>query len=323
MPRHVRNSASDSQAALTDRPTLSPPSSTHYYYSLPANPTVVTLDGRHSPFAASTIQSKQHKSSFAKNIRPILAMLGAAAMTGAIVAIVFTTPYLTTSGEFSTGAHDGYIVTLTILSTIFAMSITVQIRALLLRQVDEKLNTLRTSGGPRLTESEEFRNLDGRWQTILSIEKFTEKFRHPRIALLYLTTGLITTSIVASFSLSTTTREYSFKSVLPLGPNRCILGWTPSMPAHEAYWWPIVTAGWGMDGGYFIQASLDDCPTREAVTLLRDTNVESPSLHAYADKGVAVESSAIGTPVTIYSSEGCSDRGIYGLQSTDCSKFGS
>lgn len=240
-------------------------------------------------------------------ILTVLALLGALTITCGVTIIVFVEVYLTHWGTYSTTEHSIYIVALTITSTLLASFITNQIRKLLLMQVDHKLTNFT---GP---ESQNFEYLNRRWQTILGIESLFIKVGHPQIAIIYLATGLITTALVASFSPSTTIRQYPFLSVLPLGPNRCVAGWLPSKPAKVAYWWPPLP---GFDDGYFIYAALDDCPTRDAMTLMGNININNPSVFAYADKDVAVHPTAVDTPLSIYSSEGSSsspDEGLHVL----------
>ena len=224
-------------------------------------------------------------------------------LAGGVIAIVFVEVYLTHWGIFSTTQHSLYIVALTVTSTVLATFITNQIRMLLLQQIDSDL-----AAGH---ESRRFEMLNKRWQTILGIESLFTKVAHPQIAMVYIVTGLITTALVASFSPSATFRQYPFSSVLPLGPNRCVSGWLPSKPEDVAYWWPPLP---GTDKGYFIYAALDDCPTRDSMTLMGNINVNDPSIFAYADKGVAIHSSAVGAPLSIYSPEGAAvDQGLHAL----------
>jgi hypothetical protein len=130
--------------------------------------------------------------------------------------------YLTQSGTISTTEHSMYIVSLTITSTVTASFITIQIRKLLLKQVDRSVaDFVDGNNGSQNLES-----LNKRWQTILGIESSS--------TIIYLATGLITAALVASFSPSTTFREYTFLSALPLGPNRCVEGWLVEKPAHVA-----------------------------------------------------------------------------------------
>lgn len=246
--------------------------------------------------------------SFVKTtILPALALLGALAITCAITIVVFVEVYLTHSGTYSTTEHSIYIVALTITSTLLASLITNQIRNLLLSQVDRRLTHYID------VESQRFENLNGRWQTILGIESAFTKIGHQQIVIIYTATGMITTALIASFSPITTVREYPFLSVLPLGPNRCVTGWLPSRPGHVKYWWPTLP---GSTDGYFLPAALDDCVIRVVTTLMGNITINNPLVFAYADKGVAVHSTAIGAPLSIYSSEGSSlglDEGLQAL----------
>lgn len=237
---------------------------------------------------------------------PSLAFAVAGLTTAAIVLVAFTNLYLTTSGPFSSDTHTLYILALSIISTLLSAFIASQARLLFLRQIDRRLYNATSSDRQVLVSSPDFGNIDRRWKVILAVSTLLEKFRHPRIAIVYLLTGLTTSAIIAAFSPSVTLRPYPFTPILPLGgdSDRCVPGELPSKPMHVAYWWSIPNSMLGAESGFFIWASLDDCPTRQAISLTGSINIENPSVFAYDDKGVAVHPSAIGTPLTIYYSEG-------------------
>jgi hypothetical protein len=246
------------------------------------------------------------------NTVPFLGLLTAIVGTCTTIAVVFTEPYITIAGALSTDSHTSYTLLLAMASTLIASFITGQIRQLLLRQIDASLDS---DDDTNLNERalipvSRFALLDGRWQTILTMSSVAEKFRHPRIAIVYLVTGLISSTLITAFSPNNTVRQYPFSSVLPLGPNRCVVGEAASRQYSLDYWWPTPDSALGAESGYFIPAPLSDCPTEDAITLSGNINIDNPSVYAYVDGGVAVGPTAIGTPMTIYSSTGWPNPGL-------------
>jgi hypothetical protein len=224
-----------------------------------------------------------------KNLLPIAALVTSLIIAAILATVVVTPIYLTSSGPYSTKQHAIYTTTSAILATIFTAFIASQVRGLLLRQVD---------GG--LQDISRIKSLGRRWRVILKIGSLVESVRYPAIVTVYLLTSLITTAIVAGLTPDLKTRNFPYSPKISYGPSIC----TGTYPLAEVendgrpYYWDF-----GNGSAFFIPANGGGCPTRYATMLAGNVNPVNPDVFAYADGGVAVLSSAIGTPLSIYSSQ--------------------
>jgi len=218
---------------------------------------------------------------------PLLALAGSLAVTATIIALVFAPMHLTTSGVYSTKQRAIYVTVTTLLATIFTALVSAQIQKLLLRQVDSDL----------AASPSDIEGLNRRWRTVLGIGSLADRTRNILIGVVYLFTGLITTAIVASFTPNTSTRSFPYSLGIPLGPNICVGVIPLAQNSGGDYYWNL-----GNGSVFYIPANAGSCPTRQAVTLAANINIINPNTFAYADMGVAVHASAVGTPITVYSS---------------------
>jgi len=232
-----------------------------------------------------------------RNVTPVLALVLSVATTAALITIVFTTTYLTTSGLYSSTQRALYVTLSTVLATLIAAFVASQLQHLLLQQIDHQLASVSNA-----EEGINLKALDARWQAVLKVAGFRDTFHHIPIKVTFLIVGLITTAIVAGFTPSTTIRVFPYNPVIPLGPNAHCVYTIYDLTDREDYSWNV-----GNGNSLFIQANMGWCPTREAVTLSGGINIVNPDEYAYADTGVAVHSSAIGTPISVYSSEKTDD----------------
>jgi hypothetical protein len=224
-------------------------------------------------------------------LTPVFAFLGCLALISTFIAILLTPIYLTTYGVYSTKQHAIYVTGTTILATLFTSFVSSQIQKLLLYKLDDHLRQEATR--PRRSG---LVSLTRRWQAILRIGKLVDRGRHLPIALSYILAGLITTAIVATFSPSQTTRLFPYSLKIPHGPQQCPL--TEDLLAVEQngrdYYW-------NLGNGSALAYPANACgPSRIALTLSGDINTINPDAFAYADSGVAVHSSAIGAPFSVY-----------------------
>lgn len=205
-----------------------------------------------------------------------------------------TTPYLTSSGPYNTTQRAIYITSTTILATLFTLFITTQIQDLLLRRIE---STIQQSAiiKQQWVQSSEFKAINGSWRTVLGISSLREKARNLPIEFIYLLAGLITTAIVTSFTPSLTVRLFPYSPTIPFGPSPCA---GVNLADSRDYSWTLANGS-----SFFIPANAGGCPTRQAVTLAGNINIINPAAFAYADDGVAVHSTAIGTPVSVYSAQ--------------------
>jgi hypothetical protein len=231
------------------------------------------------------------------HVKSLLALVLLFSITAMLITIVFTTPYLTASGLYSSTQHAVYVTILTILATLLAGFVASQVQNLLLQRIDYQLVTLSNSSARRNLEA-----INGRWQTVLQMANVRETLHNSPIKITFLIVGLVTTAIVAGFSPSTTSRVFPFNPIIPLGPNTHCVDTVYNLTDPEDY-------SWNLENGssLFIQANMGWCPTRDAVMLSGGINNVNPGVYAYADTGVAVHSSAVGTPITVYSSEQSDD----------------
>jgi hypothetical protein len=221
---------------------------------------------------------------------PLLTIFGLLGLSCAIIAVSLTAANLTTSGGYTAAQHAAYIIITTIFATLFTTIVRSYTRKLFLMKIDVAL-----AHGANLEQ------LNTWWRSVLGLASVVERTRNLHVALAYLCTGLITTVIVASFSPSTTTRSYSYNPAISYGPGLCGEALTPSqvgaIQGYPYYW----TNSNG--SAFVIQSNTGYCPTREAVTLASDINTNNPLDFAYADEGVAVHVTAIGTPFSVYSTD--------------------
>jgi hypothetical protein len=212
------------------------------------------------------------------------------------IAVLLTPIYLTTYGIYSTKQHAIYVTGTTILATLFTSFISSQIQKLLLYKLDSQLRQEVTHpGGSGLV------SLTRRWQAILRIGKLVDRGRHLPIALSYIFTSLITTAIVATFSPGQTARLFPYSLKIPhgYGPQQC-----PLIEDLLAVEQDCRDYYWNLGNGSALWYPANACgPLRVAVTLSGDINTINPDAFAYADSGVAVHSSAIGAPFSVYAPE--------------------
>jgi hypothetical protein len=221
-----------------------------------------------------------------------LALLGLVAVSCAIIAVTLTPANLTTAGGYTTSQHAVYITITTIVATLFTAAVESTTRKLLLMRVDRALS-----------RGDNVKRLDGKWRALLGLAGLSERARNFQITIIYFCTGLITTAIVASFSPATTERTYPYTPAIPYGPGLCGAVLSPAEVAINRgydYYWTFSNSS-----AYVIPANSGYCPTHSAVALASNININinNPLDFAYADEGVTVHVTAIGTPFSVYSTE--------------------
>lgn len=228
-----------------------------------------------------------------------------------IIVVTFTNPYLTTSGSFPSTSHTLLVVGTTILATLLANLVSSRIRRLLLGQIDISLREMYIRHAPSWDraptpatgESASISNVDRRWRGILSIDALSEKPHNMGTLLQYLACGLITTAIVAAVTPSATTRVVLYSPIIPDANyefNASCVYMVPSIDID-----PTRDYSWDLKNGssFYVPANAGGCPTRTALYLADTINNVDPDAYAYADLGVAIQSNAIGTPVSVYSTQ--------------------
>lgn len=224
----------------------------------------------------------------------LVVMIFALVVTGQTIIVALVRFDLT-----EVGAYDGFqraayaTVSIIVASAITAFTISC-LRKLWLARID-RLFVPSTDHG----------RLQGRWGTALAVGSIADLFRHFDIQITYLIAAFITTSIVASITPTPATREINFGlDVAPGLPWRCATVQEQSDERYSVYEWQLPNGSYLSAGGNWAA-----CPSRWAVTLMGGINFINASQYAYADLGVAVKSTAIGAPVSVYGKDPVTEMG--------------
>jgi hypothetical protein len=220
---------------------------------------------------------------------------------GAIAVVTTTTLRLTNFGTYNAVQRTIYTVIVTLVSTILTAMIVDGLRGLYLGQIDNKLdgfaqNDVRTQ-----------KRVDARWQTALGISSIKDKFRNFSVESSLLLAALVTTCITAGFTATSATRVEPYSPYIP-SPDPFIFArpWDKGkQPSYGILNWDLGNGSW-----YSVWVWAGGSPQHNAYGLMNGINIIDPQVYAYSDRGVAVRSSAIGAPVTIYDPQHAS----YGLQ---------
>ncbi|MCJ1387077.1 hypothetical protein MMC17_010206 [Xylographa soralifera] len=207
-----------------------------------------------------------------------------------LIAIVFVDISLTTIGSLSSTARALYVTGTTVLASLCTYLTASQIRMLWLRRVDIQLYN-----------GKSYERVDPFWRTVLDVSSISETLRYWNVSLTFLVCGLTTTAVVAGLASSPSSYQIVQNYALA-DPNdyHCITT-ESSSPQQEGIW--------TFPNGSFYQiwVNLDFCPTSLIMSLMGNINVIDSSNYGYADLGVAIHSSALGAPASIYSSQAATD----------------
>jgi hypothetical protein len=228
-------------------------------------------------------------------VLPIAAFLTSIVIAGFIIIVTFKRIDLTSSGPYSGRQRALYATGTTIIASILTAWIQSQIRQMWVYQVDDDF--------PTALELQRLGKLNSKWRTILLVASFKEMLSNGHIQTSYLVTALITTAIVASFTPTLGTRgDSQYEVVISSGQlyvdEYCVeaVSSIDSIPGGAWYW------DTSDNGIVSVMPNAGSCPTKQAVTLIGNINIQNPDVYAYSDVGVAVHSSAIGAPASVYAS---------------------
>lgn len=217
----------------------------------------------------------------ASRISAYLALsLGIAVIVFSILLIVLEV-YIKHPGPFSTTEHLLCITGTTIVASLIAGFITSQLRRLWLGSIAEVVDSENPTAKQNFTHA----------KILLGLGTLLEQLKAWPVPLSVLITGLITTSIVSSFtpsvSLVTQSSRYYLNSGLDY--NCFVVNDTTSNGWYS----------WKLANGSFISLNITDtsCETRYAKMLVDQTLV--PVGFSYIVGGVPVNKAAIGTPVNL------------------------
>jgi hypothetical protein len=227
---------------------------------------------------------------------PIFAMLLCFGVSAVLFVMVFTTPKLTEYGTYTSTERTVYTTVVTIIATIISTSILRAFRFLYLDGVDDRIAVFFR----RHVSDDDKRRLESRWQTTLAIESFADSFRNWGVYSTFLLGALVTTCITAGFTATTTTRSVPYSpSISAADPYIFARPWDTEDPSVGC------TIDWKLKNGSFFCSWVwhGGSPQHRAFKLMDGINVIRPDIYAYADMGVAIHSSAIGAPVTLYDAQ--------------------
>lgn len=233
--------------------------------------------------------------------KAIFQILLAFAVFGCLLALTLTTLRLTDHGSYNSIQRTVYTAIVTLIATIVTAVVLDGVRRLYLFRVDDQLAQY-----PRSPLSQQKR-LDQRWQTILGIGSISTRLQNPSVETVLLLGALVTTCITSGFTATSATRVEPY---------------APKIPSSDPYvfarpWENGTRPTWGLMYWTLDNGSLYDAwvfhggsPQHKAFELMNGININDPTLYAYSDDGVAIQSSAIGAPITAYNPEHAG----YGLQ---------
>ncbi|KAJ4129432.1 hypothetical protein NW765_016305 [Fusarium oxysporum] len=218
----------------------------------------------------------------------IVALFLSLAITAETIVVVLVKFNLTEVGPYTAWQRSVYTTVTTIIASTITSFISSQIRGLWLAHLDLHFVTAINSG--------QFRRIEGKWQTVLGVGKVSDQFRFWNIGATYLVAGLITTSVVASLNPTISTRRTTYNAGVSLGlPWRCAPVRDEPDSRYSVYEWPLGNGSFLSSGGNW-----GDCPPRLANAFIAGINTVDPSAYVYSDHGVAVKSTAIGAPISIF-----------------------
>ncbi len=195
---------------------------------------------------------------------------------------------LTETGVLDSSQRTAYAT----VSTIVASAITAFIRDCLRKLWAAKID-------PLFVPSTDRHRLQGKWGVVLAVGSLREVCQHFDVQLTYLTATLITTSIVASLTPTISTRDIKFDVEVARGlPSLCAPVRDQPDGRYSVFEWPLPNRSYLSSGGNW-----DGCPPRWALTLMGGINTVNTSQYAYMDLGVAIKSTAIGAPLSVYGTD--------------------
>ncbi|KAH8158650.1 hypothetical protein CIB48_g9588 [Xylaria polymorpha] len=225
-----------------------------------------------------------------------------------------SSPYLAT-GQLSTANARTLVTGVTIAATAFTTFISSRIQYGLIRSLEDRMQELPDDShltlNPRSPGDDHYQEpiqkLEQQWRSILKIDTVLEKVKNYQIFLLYLLSGLITTSIVTTFTPTLGTTSIPYHSIIPdtnLGfyspeINRSCVGICQAPCPDGGNLREAIP--WQLDNGSYVYAALDgECPLTFMPLAAAGINTMTPDDYVYVQSGVAVERTAIGAPMTIF-----------------------
>ncbi|KAK1827454.1 hypothetical protein QBC39DRAFT_420098 [Podospora conica] len=245
--------------------------------------------------------------------------LAVAALSFAISAIlIFITAVenkIKPFGVLSSSEKTIYVTANTIIATIITLiSGADKIVELYLYQFDDRFIPAILAG--QATDNRATTNLISSWRAVLGLGSFADKLRPHNWAVTLVMTlaALTTTCITAGFTPTTVPTTVPYRFEIPSSdPTVFVRPYLPSqMPDPPA---SANHSSWLLPNGsiFYSWSGRGGSPAHEAMGLVQGINIVSPALYAYADEGVAVHASAVGTPLSLYAPNLARDVSVSGL----------
>lgn len=204
------------------------------------------------------------------------------------VVVVFVRIDLTKTGVLSSSQRTAYATVTTIIATAITIFVTDCLRRLWVAKID-----------PLFLSSRDRQRIQGKWRVVLAVGSLREMFQHFEVQITYVIAALITTSIVASLTPTIATQDIRFHVEVASGlPSQCAPVYDQQISNFTGYEWQLPNKSWLSSAGNW-----DGCPPRQAVTIMSGINIINTSQFAYMDLGVAVKSTAIGAPLSVYGTD--------------------
>ncbi|KAM7191835.1 hypothetical protein V8F33_008682 [Rhypophila sp. PSN 637] len=247
-------------------------------------------------------------------------LLALGSLFGIIITIVWihlASPLLTYDAPLSDARLNGLSVMVAITATLYTMFVTGRIRHAFIRSLECDLCNISTDADGEL-DTHELKRLERLWRAILRIDVLNDWITHlPScwIFLRYLVTGLLTASIITTFTprgaLNSITYDLlipgtSFpplSDIIPSWQMPCTFLWIPTdvVPAN-VFAWPTT------NGSLFAAPIVGaPCPAADVVPLIDGINTHNPDEYVYVDSGIAVQRSAMGASRNLFNSPRFSD----------------
>jgi len=247
-------------------------------------------------------------------VKAIAFIMLALAISAILILVTVLEIQITAYGTLDTATKTIYVTATTVMATILTRMITGQIIELYLCRFDDQYVPLVLVGQP--TTSPAATALISRWRAILGVGSVFNALRYRNLGttMTQILAGLVTACITAGLTPVTVTREVSHIIDMPSGDATIFA--RPYLPSEMPD--PLAAVNhsvWQMSNGslFYSWSGRGGSPAHEAIQLAGGINIVDPAVYAYADEGVAVRSSAIGVPYSLYAANLPTEPNLSGL----------
>ncbi|KAK3380810.1 hypothetical protein B0H63DRAFT_434140 [Podospora didyma] len=269
----------------------------------------------------------------------LVALVPLCCLIAVIIWIHITSPILTSTGPLDDSFVTQMSVGVAVAATIFTTFVTERVRHAFIRSLELELCSITAATDSDGVERR-LKKLERTWRAVLRIDVFGERWTNVKsiwIFLRYMAVGLLTASIVTTFSPRAATRYIAYDlqiasagypvfagPLVPPAETECADMFGPNITASGIH---ATGASWYMNNGsrfFGVYRGKEWCPAITALTLVDGINSASPEQYAYVDvaSGIAVHQSAMGASRNIFTNPNLSRmQSQYGsslLSTTQC-----